>query len=337
MDQGTGGRVVRDENEGEDPGDAGRIERRAFVKKGLGAVGAAAALGTGAVATLRSAAGADPEASVPDPPRIAALTVDGRVVEVPSDGARPAGLPRTDPAVRRGEPGRKWVMVIDLAACDGCGECAEACNAAHGLEADQPWLRIYKMQDSPGAAPYWFPRPCFQCDDPPCTKVCPVDGTFKREDGIVLVDNERCIGCRFCMAACPFSARVFNWSRPPEAGGEQALNGSPETGRPRRVGTVSKCDFCPEMAREGMLPDCADVCAMGAIYFGDEMEDAVTNGRGETLRLSQLLEDRGGYRHLEKLGTKPRVYYLPPVRRRYPPPDLAAAATRSDTAALEVR
>jgi Fe-S-cluster-containing dehydrogenase component len=310
---------------------AGPVERRDFLKKGLGAAGVAV-LATGGLVGVRSVRG-NTAASPTDQPGVTAMTVDGQLVEVGGGLARPAGLPATDPAVRRGEPGRKWVMVIDLAACDGCGECTAACNEMHDIPDDQPWLRIYKMQDSPSAAPYWLPRPCFQCDDPPCTKVCPVDGTFKREDGIVLVDNDRCIGCRFCMAACPFSARVFNWERPAGTTRNGAVGASPETGYPRQIGTVSKCDFCPEMAREGKLPACVTACDMGAIYFGDEMEDAVTNGDRKTLRFSQLLENRGGYRHLEKLGTKPRVYYLPPVGRRYPPPRMAGVEPHHEIAA----
>jgi molybdopterin-containing oxidoreductase family iron-sulfur binding subunit len=87
------------------------------------------------------------------------------------------------------------------------------------------------------------------------------------------------------------------------------------------MGTVEKCDFCPEMAARGILPACASGCPMQAIYYGDQNEDAVTNSAGQTVRLSQLLKDRSGYRQLEELGTQPRVYYLPPVNRLYPAPD----------------
>jgi molybdopterin-containing oxidoreductase family iron-sulfur binding subunit len=147
-----------------------------------------------------------------------------------------------------------------------------------------------------------------------------VDATFKRQDGIVLIDNERCIGCRFCMAACPYSARSFNWGHPSEPEAATARHYSPEWGYPRRVGTVEKCDFCPEMAARGMLPACAQGCPMGAIYYGDQNEDAVTSSKGETERFSKLLRDRAGYRELEDLGTEPRVYYLPPKQRMYPAP-----------------
>jgi molybdopterin-containing oxidoreductase family iron-sulfur binding subunit len=211
-------------------------------------------------------------------------------------------------------------MVIDLAACDGCGKCTDACTQSHFVPSDREFIRIFKMRDSSTTAPYWFPRPCFHCDDPPCTRVCPVGATFKRQDGIVLIDADRCIGCRFCMAACPFSARVFNWSRPNNPPAAKARGYSPEWGYPRRVGTAEKCDFCADMAREGKLPHCVRQCSMGAMWFGDENEDAVTNSTGQTVRLSTLLRDRAGYRFMEDLGTKPRVYYLPPDNRTSPAP-----------------
>ena len=226
----------------------------------------------------------------------------------------------TNAAARTGIPGRRWIMVIDLAKCDGCGACTMACSKMHFVPPDRQWIKVLRMQESEQTAPYFFPQPCYQCDNPPCTKVCPVDATFKRQDGIVLIDNERCIGCRFCMAACPYGARSFNWGHPkdpPEAAAEPY---SPEHGFPRRVGTVEKCDFCPDMAAQGKLPACTAACPMGAIYYGDENEDAVTNAQGETQRLSKLLLDRSGYRHLEELGTKPRVYYLPPKNRAFPAP-----------------
>lgn len=290
------------------------VDRRTFLKAGFLATGAAAAGGTGVERLLGGGApGAAGGAA-----ETLALTVDGRLVAVRGDSTPPPAAIGAE--ARRGIPGRKWIMVIDLAACDGCGSCAEACSKMHFTPPDRQWLRLYQMQDAEETTPYWFPKPCFHCDDPPCTRVCPVGATFKRADGVVLIDNERCIGCRFCMAACPYSARVFNWGAPAEPPAARATAYSPERGYPRRTGTVEKCDFCPDMARAGKLPACASGCQMGAIYFGDENEDAVTNGKGETVRLSALLRDRAAYRYLEELGTHPRVYYLPPVNRRYPAP-----------------
>jgi len=225
---------------------------------------------------------------------------------------------------RRGIPNKKFVMVIDEAKCDGCKKCTEACQKMHFTESDREWIKVFKMQDATATAPYFFPKPCFHCDNPPCTKVCPVNATFKRQDGIVLIDNERCIGCRMCMAACPYSTRFFNWSAP--SAEQKAAVGniaySPEHSVPRRMGTVEKCDFCPDMIRQGKMPACVSGCPMDAIYFGDQNEDAVTNASGVTVKFTQLLENNAGYRHLEELGTEPRVYYLPPKNRKYPIPDI---------------
>ena len=313
-------------NEGHPSGGcAGRCTcgRRDFLRKGLLAAGAA---------VVGSSAGFD----------LLALARGATLDELDAGTNAPPHphLPPTDPAVRRGVPGRRWIMVIDLANCDGCGKCTESCNKAHFVPQGKAWIKVFQMQDAQHTAPYWFPRPCFHCDEPPCTKVCPVDATFKREDGIVLIDNERCIGCRYCMAACPYSVREFNWGRPqegqdhmmhtfkPEPGFEnepmpdlESMHSySPETGFPRKMGTVEKCDFCPDLAAKGILPACTQSCPMGAIYYGDENEDAVTNSKGETVRLHKLLEERAGYRFMEELGTKPRVYYLPPKNRIYPGP-----------------
>lgn len=290
------------------------LSRRAAMKSAL--VGGAAIAGAGGVALARKVAlSVDGQETVP------VLTPDGKLVHVMKDHLMPV-RPPSDPVVRRGVPGRKWIMVIDLASCDGCGTCTRACSEMHFVPPDREWIPVMKMKDAEETAPYFFPKPCFHCDSPPCTKVCPVDATFKRQDGIVLIDNERCIGCRFCMAACPYSTRHFNWGRPDEPPEAQEPGYSPEHGYPRRIGTVEKCDFCPDMAEQGMLPACVSSCPMGVIYYGDENEDAVTNGMGSTLRLSKLLEDRAAYRFMEELGTQPRVYYLPPKNRKFPGPKL---------------
>jgi molybdopterin-containing oxidoreductase family iron-sulfur binding subunit len=226
--------------------------------------------------------------------------------------------PASDPTGRKGVPGRKWVMVLDLSRCDGCGKCTEACGKMHFIPPDRQWIPVLVMRESRKTAPYYFPRPCFHCDQPPCTKVCPVNATYKTQDGTVLVDNERCIGCRFCIAACPYGVRVFNWGKPPAVNSERGYN--PQWGYPRQMGTVEKCDFCPDHGAAGELPACSSGCPMGVIYYGDENEDAVTNSFGETVRLSKFLKDKSAYRFLEDLGTEPRVYYLPPVFRQYPAP-----------------
>lgn len=299
------------------------MERRDFLRTGLLTAGGVAA-GAAGVAKVSSDANAKAVAAGRGEATLA-LTANGELVVSPArDG--PRYVP-TSAEARRGVPGRRWLMVIDLAACDGCGKCTEVCAKSHFVPGDREFIRLFNMQDSGDTAPYWFPRPCFHCDNPPCTRVCPVGATFKREDGIVLIDNERCIGCRFCMAACPYSARSFNWSRPDNSHDASNRAYSPEWGYPRRVGTAEKCDFCADMAREGKLPHCVGDCAMGAMWFGDENEDAVTNSKGETMRLSKLLRDRAGFRYMEELGTKPRVYYLPAANRRSAAPGEPGANT----------
>ncbi len=295
------------------------LERRAFLKMALS--GAAAGAAFAGVAGAEKVVEAVSQESEKPKSLTPVLTPEGKLVHVDTGRAFPCPPPPADVKARVGVPGKKWVMVIDLATCDGCGSCKEACSKMHFVPPDREWIKVLTMKDSPDATPYYFPKPCFHCDNPPCTKVCPVDATFKRQDGCVLVDNQRCIGCRFCMAACPYSVRVFNWGKPEEPPEAKNHPYSPECGFPRRMGTVEKCDFCPNLAAQGKLPACAEVCPMGSIYFGDQNEDAVTNSKGETERLSKLLKERGGYRYMEELGTQPRVYYLSTKHRVYPTPN----------------
>lgn len=218
---------------------------------------------------------------------------------------------------REGIAGKKFVMVVDLARCKNARKCITACQKWHYRDVETEWLTVKLLKDGDKGAPYWFPKQCFHCDNPPCVKVCPVDATFKRQDGLVLIDNDRCIGCKFCMAACPYSTRVFNWDEPELPAQIMNQQYSPETGIPPKVGTVEKCDFCPDRAREGLLPPCVEACPNGVFYFGDENEDTVSNGE-ETISFSQLIKDRAAYRFQEELGTQPRVYYLPPKDRQFP-------------------
>lgn len=258
------------------------------------------------------------EAIKPSGEMVKLLSVDGEIIEVDKAFLKPVPeLPvMTNQAERIGMPGRKFVMVIDLSRCKNLKKCQSSCNHAHQIHPDQNWIKLHPIQESEKTAPYWQPTTCMHCDEPPCVKVCPVDATFKRQDGIVLIDSDRCIGCRFCMAACPYSTRVFNWEELnlPKAVAEKPY--SCETSMPQKVGTVGKCDFCPDMVKQGELPHCVSACPNGVFFFGDSNEDSVTNG-AETFRFSELLKDKAGYRLMEDLGTKPSVYYLPPVNRNF--------------------
>ncbi|MCX6242899.1 MAG: 4Fe-4S dicluster domain-containing protein [Bacteroidetes bacterium] len=281
--------------------------RRQFLKKGLLAGAAVAASGGMLKAYSEKTGGESGE-------KVKVMTTNGEVMEVDKAMLK---LPRVSiEEAHLGIPGKKFVMVIDLGKCKNARKCVEGCQKAHHLPKSQEFMKVYLLQDSEKTSPYWFPKPCFHCDNPLCVSVCPVGATFKRTDGIVLIDNNRCIGCKFCMTGCPYSTRVFAWKHYPEFD-EDKQPYSPEASSPGKEGTVSKCDFCPDLIRVGKVPYCVSSCPMGVIYFGDVDEDTVTNGT-ETFQFSELIRDRAGYRYLEVLGTRPCVYYLPPVDRQFP-------------------
>lgn len=280
--------------------------RRDFVKKGL-SLGVAAIIG-GKLTSLAAENGKKETVKV--------LTQDGKLVEVDRMALNPATKPAKGEEARKGIPGRKFAMVIDLSKCANARKCIEACQHGHDLMPNQEFIQVSLKKETQYSEPYWFPKPCYHCGNPPCVKVCPVGATFKRTDGIVLVDADTCVGCKFCVSACPYSARVFNWEDR-ESYAENSEDYSPETSLPAQVGTVSKCDFCPDRSREGKLPYCAESCPMGAIYFGDVNEDTIFNGE-ETLRFSETIANRSGYQEMKHLGTDPGVYYLPPTNRSFP-------------------
>lgn len=287
-----------------------KSDRRKFLK--LGAIAGGVVLLGSAISKAVSLDSAEESGE-----KVKVLTTDGKVVEVGGCHMKhPAGK-LTNDEMREGIPGKKFVMVIDLARCGNARKCVSGCQKMHHKLPPTEWIKVKEMQDGEHMPPYWLPQPCFHCDNPPCTKVCPVDATFKRQDGLVLIDNDRCIGCRFCMAACPYNARSFNWGEPVVPEGTVMEEYSIETSFPAKKGTVEKCDFCPDMARQGVLPDCVTECPNGTIFFGDKNEDTVTNGE-DTFRLSELLKERAGYRLMEDLGTEPNVFYLPPVKRDFP-------------------
>ena len=296
----------RAENEGD------MSSRRNFLKKMGAGVGALSVSGIAGASMLKS------NEKAKSGKKIKLLSTDGTLVEVDQDDIKPAKeiVEELKEAARAGLPNRKFTMVIDLARCKNARKCVDACQEGHLLPKDHEWMKLYLLQDDNKTAKYWFPRPCFHCDKPMCVSVCPVGATYKRPDGIVLIDNQRCIGCKFCMTGCPFSARVFNW-KDPEVKVPKGHVYDPETNIPAVEGTVGKCVFCADNLRKGELPRCVQACPMGVIFFGDILEDTVTNGN-ETIRFSKLMTDRAGYRYKEELGTLPSVYYLPPMQRMFP-------------------
>ena len=205
--------------------------------------------------------------------------------------------------------GRKWVMIIDLKKCDGCKTCTTACQSAHFIPFNQEWIKVYDLEDA-FHEEYFFPRPCMNCQNAPCIKVCPVGASYYNEDNVSIIDHRICIGCRMCMSACPYGARSFNWAEPPHTPEELAHTYSPEEPWPHMRGVPEKCDFCTTHASKGMLPPCILGCAPGALYFGDFHEDAVSNGQ-EVVKISDLIVNRQAYHYKEELRTKLSVYYLP--------------------------
>jgi molybdopterin-containing oxidoreductase family iron-sulfur binding subunit len=221
---------------------------------------------------------------------------------------------------------RRWVMVIDLRKCVGCNACTISCIAENRLPPGVVYRPVLEQEigSYPNVTRRFIPRPCMQCDNPPCTPVCPVKATYKNADGIVVIDYEQCIGCRYCITACPYAARTFDFgatynepavaAAPAVVGAERADSyeraASPEYGRawPRTshskspVGNVRKCHFCLHRLREGMLPACTTTCIGGATYYGDANDP-------ESL-VSELIALPNVLRLKEELGTEPRVYYL---------------------------
>ncbi|MHA1983920.1 MAG: 4Fe-4S dicluster domain-containing protein [Candidatus Hodarchaeales archaeon] len=222
------------------------------------------------------------------------------------------------------DPNKALGMVIDLDKCNGCvkdnGEepdCVSACRVSHNVPPEMDWIKIFKKQDNPLQEPYFFPRICQQCENPPCVEVCPVGAALRRHDGdgLVLINHEVCIGCRLCMTACPYETRYFNWEEYEEPNKTLLKYDSPMFATEHIKGTTDKCDFCAHKGYLGQIAHCASACKSGALYYGNLKENLVTNSQGETLDVKKVVNDRNGYRYKEELGTNPRVYYLP--RRQF--------------------
>jgi molybdopterin-containing oxidoreductase family iron-sulfur binding subunit len=225
-------------------------------------------------------------------------------------------LVKSGSALARTKDGRirQWMMIIDLRSCDGCQsqgtppKCTTACIEGHFVPEPMEWIQVFEGE-LPGGGTQFIPTPCLQCQNPPCVNVCPVAATFSTPEGTVLIDQNRCIGCRICMAACPYDRRFFNWGKAPAPPESLLADYSAEHQVPTRRGTVMKCDFCPDMARTGTLPYCVQACPQRALWYGDLEEDIATNGR-DVVAASRFLSENQAYRLKEDLGTKPRVYYI---------------------------
>lgn len=208
----------------------------------------------------------------------------------------------------------RWGMVIDLERCVGCEYCLRACSAVNDVAADKPWNIVVEEETSAGDR-FYFSRPCLHCQHPPCVEVCPVNATFQRDDGLVVMDYERCIGCRYCEVACPYDARKFNWSEREDKNQYVPTWGIAEVER-RPRGVVEKCTFCIHRIDEGLenglepgadraaTPACVNICPVGARTFG--------NLNDPDSAVAKLIANNPTLRLREELGTDPLVYYIPP-------------------------
>jgi molybdopterin-containing oxidoreductase family iron-sulfur binding subunit len=212
--------------------------------------------------------------------------------------------------------GTRWAMAVDPGKClkkDGCSECIRACHKAHNVPAiddalhevkwiwKEPFANAFPSQESAYTEVTFQNNPvmvlCNHCANPPCVRVCPTQATWKREDGIVMMDYHRCIGCRYCVAACPYGSRSFNWFDPRPY--IPALNADFPT---RTKGVVEKCNFCEERLALGQPPACVAACSEKALMFGN-----LADPKSE---LRQLLRPRYTIRRRPELGTQPEVFYI---------------------------
>jgi tetrathionate reductase subunit B len=268
---------------------AASVSRRAFL--GFGLVLAGGLVGAGALARLFP------------------------VFEDSSAAASPI-VPAYDPA------SKAWTFVVDSSACIGCGLCVAACKEENNVPEEAAYTRTWierhvtttdgmlyvdspeagingfpSESTAPGAAgkaveaAFFEPRLCMQCEDSPCTAVCPVGATYKTEDGVVLVDARRCIGCGYCVVACPYGARYI------VPAGAHAPNDTP--------GVADKCTWCYHRISQGRKPACVEVCPVGARQFGDASDPAS--------EIATLVRERNPKQLHPEYGTRPRVLYLGPA------------------------
>jgi len=222
------------------------------------------------------------------------------------------------------DPAMKGVLfgyALDLSRCVGCRRCVYACVKENNLsrEPQVQWIRVLQMDKAEGvniqhADPYYNPEEvpqeghfympvqCQQCKNPPCVKVCPVGATWQEPDGITVVDYNWCIGCRYCMAACPYGARHFNW----KAAGLPSEDVNPDThylgNRPRKQGVVEKCTFCIQRTRKGLYPACVEICPTGTRKFGNLLDPES--------EIRYILEHKRVFIFKEDLNTQPKFFYF---------------------------
>ncbi len=219
-------------------------------------------------------------------------------------------------------PGVLFGYGLDLSRCIGCRRCVYACVDENNQSKDPQvqWISVLRfkkgekwadLEDSdryynPDLVPeegyFTMPVQCQQCENPPCVRACPTQATWKEPDGIVVVDYNWCIGCRYCMAACPYGARHFNWAEPGRKSEEINPNTHYLGNRPRYKGVVEKCTFCIQRTRNGRYPACVEICPVGARKFGNLLDP--------NSEIRYAIENKRVFRLKEDLNTNPKFYYF---------------------------
>lgn len=222
------------------------------------------------------------------------------------------------------QDGVGFAYALSLSKCIGCRKCAHACMAENNQSRENPddinmsYIKVleldkgsinletsnllYNAETVPQKDKYYMPVQCHQCDNAPCVKACPVQATWQEKDGVVVVDYNWCIGCRYCMAACPYDARRFNFKKPTIEKAAINPNQNYLSNRIRPQGVVEKCTFCLQRTREGQFPACMEVCPTGARVFGNILDSES--------EINYILKNKRVYILKEDLGTKPRFYYF---------------------------
>ncbi|MEK9145523.1 MAG: 4Fe-4S dicluster domain-containing protein, partial [Elusimicrobiota bacterium] len=215
-------------------------------------------------------------------------------------------------------PGVEFAYALNIGRCIGCRKCVYACVKENNQSrAPQlQYIRVLKMRKGSidvessehgyeGQVPeegfYYMPVQCHQCRKAPCVKACPVQATWQEPDGVVVIDYDWCIGCRYCMAACPYWARRFNFEKPELPKDEINPDMGYLSNRPRPKGVVEKCHFCLQRTRKGRYPACVEVCPTGSRKFGNLLDPES--------EVSQIIKNKRVYVLKEEVGTLPRFYY----------------------------
>jgi Fe-S-cluster-containing dehydrogenase component len=203
----------------------------------------------------------------------------------------------------------RYGMVIDLSKCVGCNACAAACKQENSTPPGILWSKVlqYESGEYPEACLHFLPMLCMHCQAAPCMEVCPTGATYRGEGGLVMVNDDICISCRYCIMACPYEARSYSATRPQAFYAGKSLTEVEQVGYEQHPkGSIEKCTFCAHRLRLGKLPACVETCPSGARLFGD-LDDPLSE-------VSKLVKSGFAKAWLEEQGTIPSVFYIEPDR-----------------------